>query len=97
MDRMEDLWSVGIPPAVAARLQARRDWLQHLFRLELDRHARIASGRVSAFEAACGMTAKQLPPGSTLKQLVNKFTAERTRLLMSERAEIESLHALQAA
>ena len=80
-------------------MQARREWLQQLFRLELEREARVAAGHLSAFEAACGpapAAAANAPPSASMpnfKRLVAKFEAERMQVLGLERMEIESLQA----
>ena len=46
---------LGLPTAVEARMEGRREWLQQLFDDELARASRTARGEMSAMEAACGV------------------------------------------
>ena len=82
-----DLSKLGLPPAVAARLQARRDWLQQLFQLELQRESRVDSGGVSAFEAACGVLS--VPPATATRKQARFGVGPGTALWQGQGAALD--------
>lgn len=102
LEGLPPLQLLNLPPSAAARMQARREWLQQLLGEEMERAQRAATtGQISAFEAACGVPAAEpLPPkraAAMMSATLHKFEEERAELIRCELIEIQALQALQAA
>lgn len=102
LEGLPPLQLLNLPPAAAARMLSRREWLQQLLAEEVDRANRAATtGGVSAFEAACGVKPEEpLPPkraAALMAATLFKFEEERAELVRCELIEIEALQALAAA
>ena len=87
---------LGLPTAVEARMEGRREWLQQLFDDELARASRTARGEMSAMEAACGVEPVVAPHAAVacgMAAVLLKFEEERAGVVTDEIMEIETLQA----